>query len=156
MRATLLGVGPLALAISGCAPEPQPRSFAEFMEDRVATEGTIERCDRDREGTANDIECANARRAQATIALRLEQERRIELERESERKLAELRAELARREHAEREALAAAEAARQAAYEALWAADPDPALDGGEATTDVDAATGLAADGDTPLPGPVQ
>jgi hypothetical protein len=100
------------------------------MEDKMAMEGTLARCNEDREGTLNDLECANARRAASAIALVIERDRRETLERESERKLAELRAELERRERAEREALAAAEAARQAAYEAQW-------RDGGATPTDV-------------------
>jgi hypothetical protein len=83
-------------------------------------EGTLARCNQDREGTLNDLECANARRASSAIALVIERDRRETLERESERKLNELRAELEQRRRAEREALAAAEAARQAAYEAQW------------------------------------
>ena len=95
-------------------------------------EGTVARCNADREGTRSDIECANARRAAVTIALRVEEARRAELELESERKLTELRDELARRERGEREALAAAEAAKQAAYEAIWQGDKPPAEGGAE------------------------
>jgi len=109
----------ISFLAAGCS-EPQPRSFDEYMEDRALMEGTVARCNADREGSHADIECANARRAAVTIALRVEEARRAELELESERKLTELRNELARRESAEREALAAAEAAKQAAYEAIW------------------------------------
>lgn len=115
-------LGLLAASLPGCS-EPQPRTFADFIEDTMAMQGTLARCNEDREGTLNDLECANARRAAATLALRIEQARREELERESERKLAELRAELVRREQAEREALAAVEAAKRAAYEAQWSID---------------------------------
>jgi hypothetical protein len=89
-------------------------------------EGTLARCNADRSGTHDDLDCANARRAAVTIALRVEEARREELERESERKLTELRDELARREQREREALAEAEAARRAAYEAIWKGNAVP------------------------------
>jgi hypothetical protein len=114
------------LLVAGCAPEPQPRSFADYLEDRMLMEGTLARCNSDRNGTHDDLECANARRAAVTIALRVEEAKREELERESERKLTELRDELARREQREREALAEAEAARQAAYEAIWKGNTVP------------------------------
>jgi hypothetical protein len=120
----IAAAGTVALCVLAAAcSEPQPRSFADFMEDKMLMDGTLARCNEDRDGTLYDIECANARRAAATIALRVEQERRAELERESERKLEELRTELARREIAAAEALAAAEAAKQAAYEAQWSPD---------------------------------
>jgi hypothetical protein len=128
----------------GCAPKPEPRSFAEYLEDRMLMEGTLARCNADRNGTHDDLECANARRAAVTIALRVEEAKREELERESERKLTELRDELARREQREREALAEAEAARQAAYEAIWKGNrvPEGAADllGGQNETAENAA----------------
>jgi hypothetical protein len=115
-----------AVVVVGCAPPPEPRSFADYLEDRMLMEGTLARCNADRNRTHDDLECANARRAAVTIALRVEEAKREELERESERKLTELRDELARREQREREALAEAEAARQAAYEAIWEGNTVP------------------------------
>lgn len=109
----------LLTVLSACG-KPEPLYFTDFMEDRFAREGTLARCDQDREASANDIECANARRAAAAIALREERARRTELEQESERKLAELRAEVDRQRQMALEAQAAAEAAAQAAYEAQW------------------------------------
>jgi hypothetical protein len=128
LKRSALAVSGIAAGIvaCGCTAEPQPRSFAEYMEDRVLMEGMLTRCNADRDGSHNDLDCANARRAAVTIALRVEEARREELERESERKLTELRNELARREAAEREALAAAEAARQAAYEEIWKGNAVP------------------------------
>ena len=137
------------LVAGGCAPDPVPRSFADYLEDRMLMEGTLARCDADRIATHNDLECANARRAAVTIALRVEEARREDLERESERKLTELRDELARREQREREALAEAEAAREAAYEAIWKGDAVPegaaALLDGENQTSGDAAPSQSA-----------
>lgn len=121
------------VALAAACVKPEPRRFEEFMDDSIAREGTLARCNSDREGTAHDIECANARRAAAAIALREEQERRAALERESERKLAELRAQIERRDRAKREAMAAALAAAEAAYEAQWA---DEALAPGESPPD--------------------
>jgi hypothetical protein len=120
-----LGVA-VGLLVVGCAPKLEPRTFDEYLEDRMLMEGTLTRCNADRAGTHDDLDCANARRAAVTIALRVEEARREELERESERKLTELRDELARREQREREALAEAEVARQAAYEAIWKGNTVP------------------------------
>jgi hypothetical protein len=117
----------LVLAVGACV-KPEPRRFEEFMDDSIAREGTLARCNQNREDTARDIECANARRAAAAIALVKERERRVELERESERKLARLRSEIERRDRAKSQAMAAALAAAEAAYEAQWAADEDGAL----------------------------
>jgi hypothetical protein len=122
------------------------------MEDKMAMEGTLARCNEDREGTLNDLECANVRRAASAIALVIERDRRETLERESERKLAELRAELERREHAEREALAAAEAARQAAYEAQWRNGDATPTDVLSATNVIDAASAPDASGPVDAP----
>lgn len=118
-RTALLGLL-IGGVVAACVEPPPPRSFNEFMEDRIAREGTLARCSDNSRESLNDIECANARRAAATIALREERERREALELESERKLAALRDQMALRERAEREAAAAAEAAAQAAYEAFW------------------------------------
>ena len=107
------------IVLSGCG-EPEPLYYTDFMEDRFAREGTLARCNENREASVNDIECANARRAAATIALREERARRAQLEQESERKLAEMRAEMERQRQAAIEAQAIAEAAARAAYEAQW------------------------------------
>ena len=135
----------ISLVAAGCSKH-QPRSFDEYMEDQALMEGMLARCNADREGTRADLDCANARRAAVTIALRIEQAKREELELESERKLAELRDELARRERAESEALAAAEAAKQAAYEAIWQGDKPPAEGGAELFDDRSASEGTAQD----------
>jgi len=119
----------LVLTASACV-KPEPRRFEEFMDDSIARDGTLARCNQDRSGTAHDIECANARRAAAAIALAQEQERRAELERESERKLASLRSEIERRDRAKRDAMAAALAAAEAAYEAQWADELSETQDG--------------------------
>jgi hypothetical protein len=107
------------------------------MEDPIAREGTLARCNRERETTEDDLECANARRAAAAIALREERERREALEAESERRIAALRAEVERERATAREAQALAEANARAAYDAQW--------------RDRDGAQAVGADG-LPLP----
>lgn len=109
----------LCLLLTACG-EPPPRSFAIFMEDRIAMDGTIAYCNEHRKETERDIECANARRASAAIALRAERERREAYERESERKLADLRQEMVERERIVRETALAAARAEREAYEAMW------------------------------------
>ncbi len=119
-RLPLVGVG-ACLLLAAC-DEPEPRPFAVFMEDQIAREGILAYCNQNPQETANNIECANARRAAAAIALRLERERSAELERESERKLQLLRQEMAERERIIREATLAAARAEREAYEAQWRA----------------------------------
>ena len=117
MGATLL----LVAAVAACAPSPAaPRSALEFMEDGLAREGVLVRCNRDRDSTLDDVECANARRAAAALAIDAERSRAGALERQSERKLAALREVEAREAAAARNATTAERAAAHAAYEAQW------------------------------------
>lgn len=116
----------IVLGLAAC-DEPQPRTFTDFMEDRIAMEGTLARCELDGRESLKDIECANARRAEAAIALRRERERRVELERESERKLAALKQQIEARDQAAYAAALAAEEAEKAAYEEQWKAGFKPA-----------------------------
>jgi hypothetical protein len=81
----------LAAGLAACAPQPEPRTVSEFMEDGLARDGVLTRCNQDRDATLTDAECANARRAAAAVALEAERGREPELERESEVKLAALR-----------------------------------------------------------------
>ena len=128
-----------SLALAACS-KPQPRYFTDFMEDRFAREGTLARCNADREATLHDLECANARRAASAIALEEERARRQALEVESEAKIEALRAEVERERQRALEAHAAREAAEKAAYEALWrsrnSALPGDQTDAGELEAD--------------------
>lgn len=133
-------VGVLLAALAAGCVEPPPRSFHEFMDDRIAREGVLARCGRDGE-PRDDVECANARRAAATIALRKERERRKELARESERKIEALREQVERREAAAREA----EAAARRAYDEQW----ESGAAGTVVTPDPDKAA-AAADAEAP------
>lgn len=90
------------------------------MEDAIAREGALARCNQDRDATLNDIECANARRAAAALAVREEHDRRAQLALESQRKLLALRARAAMEQEAAARAAAAQRAAEEAAYEARW------------------------------------
>jgi len=85
----LAAMAVLALSVGGCE-ERRPITFEEFMDDPIARDGTLVRCNQDRAATAADIECDNARRAAAAIALREEESRRDELELESTRKIEQL------------------------------------------------------------------
>ena len=109
----------LAVLLSACE-EQQPRTFAEFMDDRIAREGIISFCNQTPSESATNIECANARRAAAAVALRAERERREDLERESARKLEAMRLEMAERERIVRETTLAAARAEREAYERRW------------------------------------
>lgn len=107
--------------VAACgAPSPGPRTFYDFMEDGLAREGVLARCNQDRAVPANDLECANARRAEAVVALERERKRAAELERESARKLAAVGRRQAQASTDEAQLRLEARAAAEAAYEAQW------------------------------------
>jgi hypothetical protein len=126
--------------LAACAPPPAPpRTTLDFMDDGLAREGVLTRCNQNREATLADEECANARRAAAAIALEAERAREADLARESEDKLLALREREARRAAAEQNAAAAARAAAEAAYEARWRGPATPRPDGGAGASSVPA-----------------
>lgn len=106
--------------VAACSPQPGSRNFYFFMDDDLAREGVLARCNQDRDATLSDIECSNARRAAAAIALKAEHERSELYARESERKLLALRISISRETEAQRSAAAAARAAAELAYELQW------------------------------------
>jgi len=61
------------------------------MEDGLARDGVLTRCNENREATLNDEECSNARRAAATLALEAERARAPALEQQSEAKMVAMR-----------------------------------------------------------------
>lgn len=144
LRHTYRAAGAVAaLTAIGACTEPAPRTYSFFMEDSIARDGVLARCDREPERAQRDLECANARRAATAVLLSEERQRREELERESERKLEALR----RQVEAEQRALKEAELAEaeRAAYEALYDA-PLPGAEGEAGGLPADAADGAAAD----------
>lgn len=123
MFATRCRLGALLLAsavLVACVEEPPPRSFVEFMEDSLAREGVLVRCNADRDATAFDPECVNARRAAAAIAAQEDVGKRERLEAQSEARLAAARQRADAQLAAERNAVLAAEAERSHSYEAQW------------------------------------
>ena len=132
----------LAAAIGACAPPPpQPRTVLDFMEDGLAREGVLTRCNHDRDATLQDVECSNARRAAAALAIEAERERAGALEQQSERKFAALR------ELATREAAAAAASAGARANESSFGSPIGPVLPSISESTRFD----VFAEGQEPL-----
>lgn len=87
-----VGLTPLLAAVLvACAPKPEPRTVLDFMDDGLARDGVLARCNQNREETLHDEECVNARRAAATLALEAERARAPALERQSEAKMLALR-----------------------------------------------------------------
>jgi hypothetical protein len=118
--ARVAGVLAVTAWFAACQQPAKPRTYDFFMEDGLAREGVLARCNQDRKASLDDQECENARRAAATIGASGERERSENFERESSRKLEELRDRAARRQQAEEQAAAAAKAAEKDAYESQW------------------------------------
>ena len=122
LGALLLATGLLV----ACVEEPLPRSFVEFMDDSLAREGVLARCNADRAATADDIECINARRAAAAIAAQADAGQRERLEAQSEARRLAARQRADAQLEAERQAALAAEAEAQMAYEAQFETTETP------------------------------
>lgn len=88
-RIFVIAISGLGL-LAGCE-EPRPTSVTEFMEDPIAMEATIIRCNSDRDGRRYDQECVNAREAVRITEAIEQRARRQALEEQSERKLQALR-----------------------------------------------------------------
>lgn len=136
-RTSLLLLVLLSCLSAGCVNEPLPRSYMEFMEDSLAREGTLARCNRDREATSGDAECMNARRAAATIAARADEALRAEREVESEVQRVAASERAARAQQARDQAEAVAEAQAEADYEAQWDQNAEIVLAEGETAVSV-------------------
>ena len=115
-----------------------PRSYMEFMEDAYAREGTLARCNQDREATAADPECVNARRAATSIAARADAELREEREAESEALLVAARERADHQQRALELAEARAEAEAEAEYEAQWSESTENCAGGAAGGADAD------------------
>lgn len=127
MIAVLVG----SFVITACIEEPPPRSFTEFMDDRIAREGVLVRCNADRTATADDPECINARRAAAAIAAQGEAEKREQLEAQSEARLVAARQRYDAQQAAARDAEIAAASEEEREYESQW---QEPGSDTSDAT----------------------
>lgn len=131
-----------AVFAAGCEQEHH-RTFYDFMDDSLAREGVLARCNQNRENN-KDPECAEARRAAAAVAAQAERERLAALEQESQRKIFALRKRMEADERAAERAVAEVEAALQAAYDAQWQ-EPGAAEQGLVASADSERDDGLAA-----------
>jgi hypothetical protein len=116
-----------AACVSACDEPPVARTYIDFLNDPIVREGVLLRCNQDRDASATDPECADARRAAETVAARQDEAQRKQLELESERKREALRAGLAAEQERQRLAEEAARAAAEAAYDAQWQAPVDAA-----------------------------
>lgn len=110
----------MASLLAGCSSEPRPRSFMEFMDDSLAREGALARCNRDREATAIDAECVNARRAASTIAARADEALREQREENSDILRARARDRAGYVQTNAERADAAAQVTAEAEYEEQW------------------------------------
>ena len=107
----------IAGVLAACAKEPPPaRTVAEFLDNPILLEATMVRCAQDRSKTKYEVECVNAREAANRLATAEEEARRIELEKQSERKRRALR----RTQEAKAEARRRAEEARRRREEAEY------------------------------------
>jgi hypothetical protein len=125
--AALQAVGAtIALAtLVACQQEQGPRTVSRFMDDGLAREGVLARCNQDVEAAKSDVECDNARRAAAAIAAADagdESKRSADLTRQSERKMLAMRERDSQAQKAEAQAAADARAQTDADYEAQWRA----------------------------------
>jgi hypothetical protein len=144
----ICAVAAASATVGACVEEPPPRSFTEFMEDAIAREGTLIRCNEDRTATASDVECMNARRAAAAIATQDDAEQRVRLEAQSEARLAAARQRYDAQKEAARQAELAAEAEAQRAYDAQF----EHGTGMGAVSPSVDAASMVHTPGATSLP----
>jgi len=118
--ARVAGVLAVTVWVAACQQPSKPRTYEFFMEDGLAREGVLARCNQDRKASVADQECDNARRAAAAVGATGDHERSQNYERESSRKLEQMRDRAARQQQAEDQAAAAAKAAEKDAYESQW------------------------------------
>jgi len=118
--ARVAGVLAVTVWVAACQQPNKPRTYEFFMEDGLAREGVLARCNQDRSASVDNQECDNARRAAAAVGATGDRERSQNYERESSRKLEQMRDRAAHQQQAEEQAAAAAKAAEKDAYEAQW------------------------------------
>ena len=106
-----------------CQQEHGPRTINAFMEDGLARDGVLARCNQDPAASERDVECDNARRAAAAVAARdadAARPRSGDLARQSERKMLAMRERDSRTQEAQVQAAADERAQSDAKYEAQW------------------------------------
>ncbi|MEO0996672.1 MAG: EexN family lipoprotein [Pseudomonadota bacterium] len=134
LHCTIGGSAAIALVLGACSPEPPPRKVSEFLEDPIALEATLSRCNADRSRSRDDVECKNAREAGKRISTAEEEERQRLLEEESRRKLEAIRRRNEAMDQRRREAEEAARRLEELQYEQQFApvegAEPGAAAPG--------------------------
>jgi len=106
-----------------CQQGHGPRTVNVFMEDGLARDGVLARCNQDPAASEHDVECDNARRAAAAVAARdadAGRTRSGDLARQSERKMIAMRERDSRTQEAQVHAAADERAQNDANYEAQW------------------------------------
>ncbi|MEE8307388.1 MAG: EexN family lipoprotein [Gammaproteobacteria bacterium] len=143
INASLLAFRPVVVLFAaagllmGCEEEA-PRSYSEYLEDPIAREATLLRCNASRDASRGDAECINAKRAAAALAAKKDADKRRRFEAESERKRTALRERIAAREAAERQQLSEMKRRANAAYEQRWSENESgAAVTGGYPEQDV-------------------
>ncbi len=106
------------LVVAGCSKEPPARTVEEFVANELLLEAALVRCIQNRAEMRYEEECVNAREAANILEAREVEERRAELEAQSEQKREALR----RNQEAAAEARRLADEARQRREEAEYLA----------------------------------
>ncbi len=118
------------ILLAGCAEEIPPVSANQFMQNPRLLEATMVRCARNRSETKYDAECLNARDAVNRLEAASEQERRQQLETQSERKRQALRRTQEAAAEARRRRLEAQRLREEAEYLGLFEEVPAGSEDG--------------------------
>ena len=128
--------------LSACGrSEPPPRTMAEFLDNPILLEATMVRCAQDRSKTKYEVECVNAREASNSLATAEEEARRLELDKQSERKRRELRRTQEAKAEARRRAADARRRREEAEYLGVFEELP---AEGAPVLPGVDAQVGAA------------
>lgn len=109
----------ICLSVLACSKPPPATSVNEFIEDKALLDAAILRCSENRSVRKTEEVCTNARRAAGIIAAREEDEKRTQLEEESERQREALR----QRREREQQRVAVAEEQTRVEQEAQAAQD---------------------------------
>lgn len=79
------------MSLVACSEPTPPRSVSTFLENPYLLDAALVRCAGTRSSGQSDAECSNAREAVGIIEAKLEASRRVELEKQSQRKRDALR-----------------------------------------------------------------